>query len=105
MRFAAWASDLPNRIAIDEEALGQAIGSAVTSSYHQGLSTDDEATKRKILRSFSEYAASEPSAKSWIAAEFSKELEVLAQSEDAAIAQMARELQTDLDVPPAPVAR
>jgi hypothetical protein len=97
-RVAAWVRDLPNRIVIDGDAFAEALGEAVTESYHEGLRNGDSATQAKVLREFSGFAAHDAALREWIRTEYSDDLKQLRSSADDDVATVAAKLLEQLDM-------
>ncbi len=91
-RATVWVRDLPNRISIDEDAMSEAIMTAIIQSYHLALDGDDPEIQKQVLQEFSSYAAEDPAARHWIRTEYMGDLRKLMSSEDPEVSDLARNL-------------
>ena len=103
LKVVAWVKDLPNRIVVDADGIGQAFGDAVTLGYHEGLAGDDADVQIEIMNGFLTMANNDDEAASWVRSEFSDDLTSLAESSNPEIAKLANELMKLVAEPPASV--
>jgi hypothetical protein len=87
-RTVAWVRDLPNRIHID----GEALGNAVTGSIRSNLHATDTETQLQILKSLSDGATQDAEFLGWIRDEYSDDFRTLSESANADVANNAAAL-------------
>ena len=99
IKVVAWIRDLPNRIVIDGDALGNTIGTAVVQSYHEGLIKGDVETQSQIIRDFTSLVTNDAAAQEWVRTEYSTDIRLLSSSTNADVAALAAKLLTLLPEP------
>jgi hypothetical protein len=92
IRVIAWARDLPNRIVIDGDAIGDAWGAAATEYYHQALTNGDVTIQRQVLRDFLTAVESDKAISEWIRDEYLSDISDLVSYSDADVAADANSL-------------
>ena len=96
-KVVAWARDLPSRIVIDGDGLGESLADAVVQSYHESLINGDPKTQIQVLRDFTELVAEDDVARKWVRTEYSSDLKRLASSQNSNVAAVATELSKQLE--------
>ena len=99
IKVVTWVFDLPNRIVIDGDALGNTFGSAVVQSYHEGLINGDILTQSQIIRDFTSLVTNDAAAQEWVRTEYSTDIRLLSSSTNADVAALAAKLLTLLPEP------
>ena len=101
LKVVAWARDLPDRIAIDEDAIATTLGAAVTESYHQALRDGDSSLQTQILKEqFAPAIADNPDAAAWIGDEYRDDILALVDSDNPVVSSAASDVLSQL--PPEP---
>jgi hypothetical protein len=101
IHFVDWASDLPNRIAIqiDERSAVRAVTWLVTESARASLAQPDPEQQLQCLNALIDGIKSNPESIPWIQTEFAEELTALQTSSNAEVASLADELASAAQVP------
>lgn len=87
---AVWVRDLPNRIAIDEDAISTTLGAAVTESYHHALRSGDDSIQAQVLtEQFAPAIADNPDAALWVRDEYRDDILSLLSSNNPAVSAAA----------------
>jgi len=84
----AWVRDLPDRIHVDGEAMGNAIAESIRSGLH---ATDPE-TQLQMIKSLADVATQDAKTLDWIRDEYADDLRTLSESANANIANNAAAL-------------
>lgn len=92
IKVVTWAQDLPNRILIDGDGLADALGNAVTQSYHEALINGDAQMQGDVIKQLTIFAEGDSAAAEWVRTEYSADLAEVASSQDTEIATRASKL-------------
>ncbi len=95
IKIVAWARELPSRFVIEDDgrAFANALGAAVTESYHQALRSDDPSLQLQVLsEQFAPAIAEDRDYNAWIRDEYLSDIRELLDSQDPAVSLAASEL-------------
>lgn len=87
-RTVAWVRELPNRIHVGEESLGDAFAESIRS----GLHSSDPEIQLKTIQALAEVATQDAETRGWIRAEYTNDLNSLAASSNTDVASNAATL-------------
>ncbi|WP_203329022.1 hypothetical protein [Candidatus Laterigemmans baculatus] len=97
VRIVAWASDLPNRVDIQVD--GEAVTWFVTESARATLQQPDPEKQLEGLRALADGVKTNPEVVPWIQKELKSEIDMLRESPDAMVADVAEEVHASLSPP------